>query len=347
MKKPSLLIVGNFLSKWTGTCQYSERLAERLSCLGYSVAYTSDKRSKPFRLLDMILTVLKKRRRYDVAVVDVFSGNAFIWAEVTAALLCFLKKPLVLVLHGGCLANLKNPDSRRLRRLLLKASKVTTPSLYLKKHIQPLISKEINYLPNGILLDRYSFKRRNTVSPKICWVRAFHHTYDPLTVAKIVERILSDYPNAHVTMVGPDKSDGSLQEFEAYVKKHGLKDNISVIGPVPNERVPRLLQDHDCFLNTTLAESFGFAVMEAAACGLCIISTDVGELPYIWESGKNALLVQASNVDAFSKALRTILSDGDLSERLSINARRNAENFDWEKIAVEWQQILNDVYAYE
>src|SRR5256885_12350337 len=98
---PNVLLVGNFLRASRRTRSVGEDLAVRLVDQGYVVRTTSGKEARVARLLDMIGTVLRHRARYQVAQVDVYSGAAFIYAEVIGELLRLLRKPYVLTRHGG------------------------------------------------------------------------------------------------------------------------------------------------------------------------------------------------------------------------------------------------------
>jgi glycosyltransferase involved in cell wall biosynthesis len=106
-----------------------------------------------------------------------------------------------------------------------------------------------------------------------------------------------------------------------------------------------VLSEGDIFLNTTNHESFGVSVMEAAACGLCIVSTNVGELSLLWQDGHDSLLVQPDDHEAMASAVRGILCEPKLAERLSRNARAKAEQFDWSKILPQWEALLQEVAA--
>jgi glycosyltransferase involved in cell wall biosynthesis len=76
------------------------------------------------------------------------------------------------------------------------------------------------------------------------------------------------------------------------------------------------------------------------ACGLCIVSTDVGGMTYLLDHETNALLVRPDDPEAMADAVQRILSDSDLAARLSSNARRKAEGFDWEAVLPRWRNLL-------
>src|SRR4051812_7377793 len=129
--KVDVLLVGNFLSAAGGSRGVCEELAMRLPDADCAVVTTSSRRARLPRLVDMVSTVWRQRRRYAVAHVDVFSGPAFFWAEAVCAALAVAGKPYILTMHGGSLPRFASRRPGRVRRLLRSAAAVTTPSRYL------------------------------------------------------------------------------------------------------------------------------------------------------------------------------------------------------------------------
>ena len=130
-----ILLVGNFLSKSTSTRRICEDLAERLTADGWQAITTSDKSNRFIRLLDMVGTTWRRRNDYQSALVDVFSGASFLWAEASCYSLKLLGKPYVLALSGGNLPTFARRWPRRMRFLLHRAARVTTPSWYLEENL--------------------------------------------------------------------------------------------------------------------------------------------------------------------------------------------------------------------
>ena len=93
-------------------------------------------------------------------------------------------------------------------------------------------------------------------------------------------------------------------------------------------------------MNTTRFESFGVSVLEAAAAGMCIVSTNVGELSYLWEHGKEALLVPPSDPQAMASAVRRLLTEPGLCQLLSKAAHDKAQTFDWAAVMPRWESLL-------
>lgn len=335
----SIYIAGNFLSKTVGVRGAGEDLAEKLRARGWNVITASSHPGRLIRLIDLLWTAWHRRKYYQVAAVEVYSDLAFRWAELLCVMMRSLKKSYILTLHGGKLPVFAGKNPKRFQKLVLSAKAVTTPSKYLLQELTKY-RENIIYLPNGLELSAYPYHLRLVVKPQLVWLRAFHQIYNPMLAIEVLNKLVVEYPDAHLTMIGPDKQDGSLKEVWKLIEKYNLTKSVSITGAIPKELVGQYLSEGDVFLNTTSYESFGVSVMEAAACGLCIVTTDAGELPLLWENGTDALIVPKGDPEAMANAVRKILSDPIIAASLSENARKKTISYDWSVILPQWEEIL-------
>ncbi|MGB5294041.1 MAG: glycosyltransferase family 4 protein [Thermoanaerobaculia bacterium] len=319
--RPRLLFVGNFLSGEGQVPQLCEELANRIELEGWSVLRTSSKAGKVARLAEMVVTAFGRRGDFDLVQIDLFSGSAFVWAEIVALALQANQRPFVLTLHGGLLPEFSARYPGRVRRLLRSAAVVTSPSAFLAERMREFRS-DIEVLPNPLDLTRFEFHPRDDPRPKLVWLRAFHEVYRPWLAVEVLGHLAAAYPGARLTMYGPDKADGSKEKTEAAIRRLGLEKRVSVGGAIPAEEVPSSLQDGDVFLNTSKVDNAPRSVVEAMACGLCVTSTDVGGVACFLDDGKDALLVSPDDPEAMANAVVRILSDSKLAESLSRNGRR-------------------------
>lgn len=341
MEKRGVLLIGNFLSAVTGVRGVGEDLARRLTGAGWNAVTASDKSGRLARLLDMIVTTWSRRHEYWVAYVEIYSDLAFFWAETVCRVLRLAAKPYVLTLHGGGLPDFARRWPRRVRRLLESAAVVTTPSRYLLEEMK-IYRRDLRLIPNPLSLEAYLFQLRKNPQPRLIWLRAFHKIYNPVLASQVITRLVGKIPEISLIMVGPDKGDGSLSQTRKKAAELGVVERIRFPGKVPKSEVPHWLNQGDIFINTTNVDNTPVSVLEAMACGLCVVSTDVGGIPYLLEHGQDALLVPADSPEAMAAAVERILTEPGLAERLSFQGRRKVEQFDWIVILPQWEKVLLD-----
>jgi glycosyltransferase involved in cell wall biosynthesis len=344
MSSPRVLIIGNFLSAHGASRGVCEELAPRLEASGWTVSTTSDKRFRPARLADMLSAVWKRRRDYDVAQVDVYSGPAFSWAEAVCWMLRQIGRPYVLTLHGGALPQFARRRRERVARLLKSAQAVTVPSPYLLQQMAEF-RHDLTLLPNGLEIAAYASQPVRAMEPRLIWLRAFHGVYNPMMAPRVLARLTAEFPSIHLTMAGPDKGDGAYQKTVDAAKACGVDGHLDIRGPVPKAGVPALLAQGDIFLNTSNVDNTPVSVLEAMASGMCVVSTEVGGIPYLLKSGDDALLVPPDDDAAMASAVRRILLDRALAGRLQVASMRKVRQFDWPVVLLKWQELLTSVAA--
>jgi glycosyltransferase involved in cell wall biosynthesis len=340
----SVLLIGNFLSAKVGNYCVCEDLVGRLESDGIHVLTASDRLARIPRLLDIVSTVWTKRREYAMANVDVYSGLGFGLAEAACLTLQAARKPFALTLRGGNLPTYASKWPKRVHRLLRSATVVTTPSRYLLERMKDYRS-DIQLLPNPLHLDRYTFRSRAQPSPKLVWIRSFHRTYNPILAAQVVAEMVQEYPDVELTMVGPDKGDGSLEATRQAAAELGVSERIHFTGGVPKQQIPLYLDRGDIFINTTNVDNTPVSVLEAMACGLCVVSTDVGGMPDLVDDGLNALLVPPNDKIAMTDAIRRVLEQERLAQSLSHHAHSYVQQFDWVEILPRWNRLIKEVSA--
>lgn len=335
----NILLLGSYLPGSKGSLAIGESLAQALSEAGLDIHLASRQPIKVLRLLDMLQTIWHLRKKMDLTLVEIYSGPAFFWAEACCSLLNWLHKPFILTLHGGNLPAFAQQHPWRVRRLLRSAAAVTAPSPYLQQSLEA-IRADILWIPNPLYLKNYTFRERTLPETRLVWLRAFHQIYNPSLAVKSLALLLSYHPAIHLWMVGPDKGDGSLQETQILAQELGVQNHVEFLRAVLKTQVPAILGRGDIFLNTTNYDNTPMSVLEAMACGLSVVSTNVGGIPYLLEHEVDSLLVEPDHPEQMAQAVQRLLSEPELSTRLAQNARRKVEKFDWELILPRWLDLI-------
>jgi len=96
----------------------------------------------------------------------------------------------------------------------------------------------------------------------------------------------------------------------------------------------------DIFLNTSRIDNMPVAILKATALGLPVVSTNVVGLRYLLEDGNSGLLVPDNDASAMIDAVRRLLDEPEMAERLSINGRALAKRSSWPTVRVQWEDLF-------
>lgn len=109
------------------------------------------------------------------------------------------------------------------------------------------------------------------------------------------------------------------QELRAWVRKHQLSEVVTFAGWMPN--VEDLWGQSSIGVQSSSAEGLSMTLLEQCMAGLAIVATDVGDTSAIIKHESTGLLVPPGNVEALTDALRRVIRDRSLRQRLGSAAR--------------------------
>jgi glycosyltransferase involved in cell wall biosynthesis len=137
---------------------------------------------------------------------------------------------------------------------------------------------------------------------------------------RVWERVAAAHPGSRLALVGGGGNDmaNCESELRAFVRERGLEARVLFTGDVAG--VAPWLQAADGFVFPTQNEAFGISLIEAMACGLPVVSTDVGGVKDIVEDGVNSLVFKAGDEAALESALTRLMGDPALAARLGRGA---------------------------
>lgn len=342
-QNPKLLIVGNLLGTNPGyVTTQGLLLAERLAADGFEVTAVSSKVNKVVRLLDVVVTIVKSTGKVDLMVLEVYSGPAFVLADVAGFLAKVLGIPSVLVLHGGQLPEFSAKHKRWVRRVLGRARSLVAPSAFLAESLEESASP-ISVIPNAIDLETYRFRLRRKISPKMLWMRSFHPLYNPGLALDVLALVKREFPEATLVMGGVDK--GLESSVKNSAREMGLEDSVRFPGFLDEAAKAEEFSKADIFLNTNRVDNMPVSVVEACAFGLPVVATDVGGLSKLIDHGENGLLVKDDDPKEMARAVIGLLNDPELAGRLSENGRKLAERSSWSNVRRQWESLFDKILS--
>lgn len=159
-------------------------------------------------------------------------------------------------------------------------------------------------------------------------------------IVAIFARVRAVMP-ASLVMVGdgPERAAG-----EDAARRLGVERDVHFLGKI--DVVAPLLANADLFLLPSASESFGLGALEALACGVPVIASDVGGLPEVVRSGETGVLRPVGDVDGMAAAAIELLSDGNawrsMSDAAAIDAR---ERFSENAVVAQYEALYTETLA--
>ena len=151
--------------------------------------------------------------------------------------------------------------------------------------------------------------------------------------------ILSKHTLPHkLVIVG--KPGWKVNQVFRRVEQLGLRDRIVFTGYLPTKELALLLNRAAVFAFPSLYEGFGLPLLEAMACGVPVVTSDVSSMPEV--VGDAAVLANPYDVQDLADAIARVLFEPNLRGQLTARGRERIKSFSWEKTARETLQVFEE-----
>lgn len=128
------------------------------------------------------------------------------------------------------------------------------------------------------------------------------------------------------------------------VREYGLSSRVHFTGRLSTEELVRLYNQATLVVSPSLYEGFGLPAAEAMACGTPVIATTGGAFPEVIDHDETGWLVPPGDSPALADAIRLLMDDADLRERLAGAGQRSIlERFSWRKAAEETLAVYEEM----
>ncbi|OGC25366.1 hypothetical protein A2291_03080 [candidate division WOR-1 bacterium RIFOXYB2_FULL_42_35] len=377
-------VLGSFPPLFTGAGQQALSLAKELKKQGVNVFVITTKAGacqkeediegiKVYRLavnsspcnkgLDfapkIFVALFQKRRQYDIVHIH-GACTPFTYAAILAARLFGKKIVVKLTLFGD-----DDPYSlsqRRCGKIFLRVlswvnriiglSEVFRHS-YLKTGLP---SKAYSQIPNGV--DTQKFSPLESLEQKqkskkqlgfdlnckiLVFVGAICKRKGVDFLVDVFSRVAQNDQSVSLVLVGPVEDEDYLTEIKQKVHQWGGDKRLVFIGKTDN--VEDFLKIADVFVFASLREGFPNALVEAMACGLPVVVSNIqGITEAIVASGQEGFLIPPGDSAAFTVALTKLLSNEKLASQMGGQARRKIEKkFSISSVAERYLLVYNDL----
>lgn len=132
---------------------------------------------------------------------------------------------------------------------------------------------------------------------------------------------------------GADVENTEMRRVQEMSRQAGLDDLVTFLGKRSQDTLPYYYSAADAVVVPSHYESFGMVALEAMACGVPVVASQVGGLAFLVQDGETGYTVPADDPQALADHLAVLLQYPDLRARLGRNAAELAKEYAWEKIA--------------
>lgn len=335
-----VVIVGLFPDVSKSPVTQAGELANILRKNNYKVLTVSRYRNKYIRILSIIFYIIWNRSKFDVAIVQFYSGASLIWQYIAARLVKLFNKKLVFTVHGGGVPARIKVHPNRYLNTLKKGDKITCPSGYL---IHELNEYDIGtiLIENSIPLNRYSFHKKGKLKPVLLWMRAFTDIYNPEMAIRVVAELKKAYPDVKLYMGGPDM--GSMEKIKSMIFELNLQNNIEIVGYMDFKMKEYYAGVCDVYIGTNKVDNAPVTVIEMWAMGLPVVLTSVGGIPYLVDDNNTGLLVNDDDHVGMAQKIQMLIESPGIADRLISNGVKKAANYSEEHVYAKWNELLTSL----
>ena len=243
-------------------------------------------------------------------------------------------------------------------KMLDRANKIIAVSHFTKRELleyYKIREDKIRVIHNGVdtnkfkpAADKRKVKEELGLNPDDLAILSVGRLYARKGLFTLIESmpaIVKRFKNAKFIISGKGQSD-EMRKLIAHAEKIGVKDNIIFTGYYPDKKLPKLYQAADVFAFSTFYEHHPFAVLEALATGLPVVTTNVGGIPETIESGKNGFLVEPFHPKQFAEKILYLLEhQAEALEMGSLARKTIMERFDWRIVVKDVLKVYDEALS--
>ena len=255
-------------------------------------------------------------------------------------------KPFILSVWGSDVYDF--PQKNQLNKWLLKkvihsASSVCSTSEAMKAVIAAQFDRfDVKVIPFGVDANVFAPASESPDQFTVGTIKSIeaHNGIDCLLDAANI--IINEYHNTniHFLIVGQ----GSLLgEMKQKTTSMGLDNYVKFAGYIPHEKIVEFHQKLSVFISVSTRESFGVAVLEAAACGVPAITSNVGGLPEVNQNNYTGYVIPPNDPEKLANSIFKLFKDKNLKDQMEENARnRVAKQFNWNNNVVQMVNVYQE-----
>ena len=291
-------------------------------------------------LLNQCLYLAKLLQLRHADVVHVYSAAywSFLLAPAPAILASeWFGKPVILNYHSGEAEDHLANWGLRVHPWLRRVDKIVVPSSYLQ-NVFARHGYQALVVRNVIDITCFHYRERSQLRPRLLSNRNLEAHYGIGTTLKAFALLRKQWPQARLKIAGYGSERVRLEEW---VRSERL-DGVEFVGRIEPEAMPRLYDEADIFVNSSVIDNQPISILEAFAAGLPVVSTPVGDIPAMMRNQQNGTLVPPDDPAAMAAAIALLLEAPGEALTMARRARKEVEQYTWSQVRGAWSDLYRN-----
>lgn len=267
-------------------------------------------------------------------------------------------RPYLISVYGSDVYDfpyINKSNMRLIKKNLISADAIASTSYAMACQTAKLLNCHVNDIhitPFGVDINK--FVKNNTINANSDFVLGSIKSLSPkygikygiLAIDYLVNNLIKENEkklNIKYLIYGEGEE---KEELVRLVEEKDLNKIVEFKGRIPNELVPKVLNEIDIFLGTSIldSESFGVAIVEAMACEVPVIVTDVDGFKEVVNHGASGIMVPRGDYKKMAEEIYYLINNPEYRKNIGLLQRKRVvENYDWLENVKKMESIYQDL----
>ena len=231
---------------------------------------------------------------------------------------------ILIIIHHLFTSNPTDLESKNLKYPVIKIAS----SLFTSKELLQIGVHGSNLVHLGVDLDVFNPKNRTAHNHGEIHIGFYYHPHqrkNPTTVESLVEYLIKLNDKRFFLHIFGNSFNKRINSRQILVH-----ENLAEL------EYAREIANLDLFVFVSKMEGFGLPPLEAMASGVAVITSCVGAVPEYMNLNSGVIIENGASVELWIKKIHELINSDEIRKHMSINARLSAEQYSWEKTALEY-----------
>ena len=209
------------------------------------------------------------------------------------------------------------------KKIFKKIKNLIIINKYVAEEIDAKHNANLFYINNPIKDDFFKIQRE-PIRQRLLFPNGIRERKDLVTLLKAMKILRKKFPSFSLHITGMNEGKEYFDKIVQLVNQYDLSNNIEILGTISEDRLFEEYRDAEILVMSSLEETSPMAIEQAMACGLPVVSTRAGGVPYMIEHKKTGLLVDIGDAGGIANMIELLFHNETLKNEIIKNTKLKA-----------------------